>query len=471
MEPRSLQYVCAACSGELAQGSPELTVTQLSTDSRQVRPNCLFFALEGERFDAHDFLEQVAQAGAAAVVANRAKWKGRRLNCAAIVVEDTRWALGQLATRYRQDYQAVCVAVCGSNGKTTTKELLASVLGVKLKTLWSEASFNNDVGVPLTLLHLELGHQAAVLEAGTNHPGELRPLLGMIQPRIGILTSIGREHLEFFKNIEGVAREEGTVAEILPENGALIMNGDTDWADAIAERTSAKVIRAGFGDRNDWRLTKTRLDATGVDFQVSAPIERFSGEYRVNLLGRHQAGNALLAIITGAELGLSAGEIRQGLLNCQPPRMRMQSWTANGVRILDDSYNANADSMLAALQTLREMPCTGRRIAVLGDMAELGEQTSEAHREIGKRTAELGINFLIAVGHWAEETVFAARAAGLQQAEARVDIASGTAFLQTIIRSGDVILLKASRAAGFEKISQALGGTGGRNVNDDSKNN
>jgi len=293
------------------------------------------------------------------------------------------------------------VAVAGSNGKTTTKELLAGVLRQKFATLWSEASFNNDIGVPLTLLKLESKYEVAVVEAGTNHPGELAPLLEMIRPRYGVLTSIGREHLEFFGDLAGVAREEGWLAEMLPEDGKLFVNGDDEWSGQIARRTRAGVVRSGFSDGNDWRVRGLQVDKEGVVFRVEAPMADYAGEYRINLLGRHQVANALFAIAVGAELGVSRAGIERGLAECRPAKMRLQLWENNGVRVLDDAYNANADSMLAALQTLQEFPCAGRRVAVLGDMAELGAHSEAAHEEVGRRAAELGVGQLFAVGKMA----------------------------------------------------------------------
>jgi UDP-N-acetylmuramoyl-tripeptide--D-alanyl-D-alanine ligase len=187
------------------------------------------------------------------------------------------------------------VAVGGSNGKTTVKELITSALRQRLATLWSEASFNNDIGVPLTLLRLEKSHQAAVLETGTNHPGELAPLVKMVQPKYGVITNIGREHLEFFGDVAGVAQEEGWLAELLPADGTLFINGDDEWTEQIAKRVRAKIVRVGLGEKNNWRARSIRLDKNGVTFRVDAPKAEFSGGYRINLLGRHQVTNALFA--------------------------------------------------------------------------------------------------------------------------------------------------------------------------------
>jgi UDP-N-acetylmuramoyl-tripeptide--D-alanyl-D-alanine ligase len=329
----------------------------------------------------------------------------------------------------------------------------------KFPTLWSEASFNNDIGVPLTLLKLERSHRAAVVEVGTNHPGELASLVRLIQPQFGVLTNVGREHLEFFGDLAGVAHEEGWLAELLPSSGALFIHGDNEWTPQIIQRTQASVVQVGFGPKNDWRADAVRLDGTGIAFQVHTVQSEFSGEYRVNLWGRHQALNALFALAVGAKLGVSPEEARRGLANCEPPKMRLQVWETNGVTVLDDSYNANADSMLAALQTLHDFPCAGRRIAVLGDMAELGEHSASAHGEIGQRAAELGVQHLVAAGKWAGQTGEAARAAGLQRITECVDVLSAAETVRQIVKPGDVVLLKASRAAGFEWIGNIMRGS------------
>lgn len=459
MDARPLRFVADACDGELLGGLAETLVSRVCTDSRQVQAGDLFVALAGEKFDAHDYLVEVARKGAAAVVVARSK-AGRASSLShsvgIIAVENTRVALGKLGGRYRREFDLPIVAVAGSNGKTTTKELLASILRQRFQTLWSEASFNNDIGVPLTLLKLDRNHGAAVIEVGTNHPGELPPLLQMTRPQFGVLTNIGREHLEFFGDLEGVAREEGWLAEFLPASGKLFINGDCDWTPEIARRTKASVVKVGVGERNDWRARHVQVGDDGVRFEVQSPRPEFTGEYRLRVLGRHQVPNALLALAAGTELGATPEQARRGLAECAPPKMRLQIWEVMGVRVLDDSYNANADSMLAALQTLIDLPCSGRRVAVLGDMAELGPHTVDAHREIGRRSAELGVNCLLAVGRFARQTAQAAEAAGLKDVSEFADVAGAAAATKKIVKSGDLVLLKASRATGLEKIGEAL---------------
>jgi UDP-N-acetylmuramoyl-tripeptide--D-alanyl-D-alanine ligase len=455
MEFRSLKYVAAACGGELRNGSPDTMAGPVSTDSRKVRAGDLFFAIAGDRFDGHDFLPEAAAKGVTAVVAQEGRIPPG-LACAVVAVDNPRRALGRLAERYRADFELPVIAVGGSNGKTTTKELLASVLQQKLRTLRSEASFNNDIGVPLTLLKLERTHQAAVVEVGTNHPGELAPLVRMAKPGWGVITSIGREHLEYFGDLAGVAAEEGWLAELLPTDGRLFVNGDGDWTERLTRRSRATALRVGLGAGNDWRASRLRLDEHGARFWVETASKDYAGEYQIRLLGRHQVVNALFALAIGAELKLPRADIARGLAECAPPKMRMQLWDWNGARILDDAYNANADSMIAALETLREMPCAGRRAAVLGDMAELGAQTRIAHEEAGRRAAELGVDRLFAVGGMAGVTAGAARAAGLKLVDEFADADAAAEAVKEYLRAGDLLLLKASRVARLERLAAAL---------------
>jgi UDP-N-acetylmuramoyl-tripeptide--D-alanyl-D-alanine ligase len=456
VETRSLKFVAEACDAEIRRGAADAIVKNVCTDSRQAKAGDLFFAIRGEKFDGHDFLNEVVEKNIAAIVVEQKKIPGRLPKCAVLIVDDARIALGKFAAAYRKDFDLPIVCIGGSNGKTTVKELLASVLRQKISTLASEASFNNDIGVPLTLLRLEKSHQVAVLEAGTNHPGELAPLVKMIWPKFGVLTNIGREHLEFFGDVAGVAREEGALAELLPAGGKLFVNGDNEWTEKIVARTKAKIVPVGFSKKNDWRAEKIRLDKNGVTFQVAAPHEEFCGEHRINLLGRHQVTNALLAIAVGAELGLSRDEIRDGLVACQPPKMRLQFWEANGVRVLDDSYNANADSTIAALETLCDLPLQGRRVAVLGDMEELGAHSEASHEEIGRRAAELKIGQLFAVGKMSGVVAKAARDGGLARVIEFENVEAAMKAIKNFLKAGDVVLLKASRASRLERIAETL---------------
>lgn len=454
MRKRNLQFIADATNGKLSQCDPATKVSRVCTDSRAAQAGDLFVALKGERFDAHDYLAEVAAKGAAAIVVET----GRGVEGAGVIeVDDTRKALGRIAAAHRAEFDIPVVAVGGSNGKTSTKELVAAVLRELGEIVWSEASFNNDVGVPLTLCRLDDQHQALVQEVGTNHPGEMDPLLEMVRPGIGVITSVGREHLEHFGDLDGVLQEEGALAEALPADGILIIDGDGPFAGRLAAKTQARVVRAGFAKENDYQISNVQMTFAGMKFSVTGPEGNIE-EFQSPLVGRHQACNAAFALAVGTQLGLTSGQSRRALANCTPPRGRLQLWEENDVHVIDDSYNANADSMTAAINTFAELPVSGRRIAVLGNMAELGEHTESAHREIGALVAERGIDMLFTVGGLGYCYAGAAREAGMQVISEFDETAEAVVSLQRVLRPGDAVLIKASRSAGLERIAEALRG-------------
>ncbi len=454
MEPRTLQYFADAAAGELTPPAGDIVVPGLSTDSRALKPGELFVAVTGENFDGHDFVAGAAAKGACGVVMEKARGAGTFQGCPVIAVRNSREALGLIASRYRGEFDPLMVAVGGSNGKTTTKEILASIFRTRWPVVWSPASFNNEIGVPLSLLRIGREHRAAVLEAGTNHPGELAPLLGMIRPRFGIVTSIGREHLEFFGDLQGVICEEGAMAEAVPADGVLVLNGDSPGWEEIAGRSRARVVRAGFGAGNDWRAEAWRVEERGVWFRAAAPSSEWSGEYHVPLLGRHQVVNALLALAVAAESGFTREETAAGLAACPPPKMRLRLQWTGGVGWVNDAYNSNPESLTAALETLAALPCAGRRFAVLGDMLELGGASRAAHLEAGRAVAAAGIEGLWAVGQWAGVTAEGARSGGLGAVVAIPDSRTAAEILTRALSPGDIVLLKGSRGARLESVEE-----------------
>lgn len=456
MEPRTLQYWAAACGGELRQGSPSLIARRVVTDSRKVEPGDLFVPLKGERFDAHDFLAEVAHQGAVGAVVARSRLSDAPDRLPVIVVEDPRRAYGEMGAFYRREFELPLVCVGGSNGKTTTKELIAAALGPLGPVLKSDASHNNDVGVPGTLLKLTSQHRVGVLEVGTNHPGELAPLVRLVAPRIGVLTSIGREHLEFFEDLSGVVREEGWLAELLPpaeRGGLLVLDGESTWTEELIHRTRARVVRVGWSETQDWSAELLAMDWSGTAFRVRTDRAGWSGDYVLNLPGRHSVPNALYALAVAAELGVDPAAARDGLAVFRPMPGRLNVRASAGVHILDDSYNANADSMRAALQTLSDLPCTGRRVAVLGDMAELGPHSESAHEEVGNFAAEKGIDAVWTVGRHAAIT---ARAAGTRVGRTFPDLGAVAAALVPNLQAGDTLLVKASRSSGLDRLVEIL---------------
>ena len=449
-----IDFILQSTGGALSQRGASASFARINTDSRSVRDGDLFVAIRGDAFDGHDFLKTAVAAGAVAVLVDRPTSLPENVTIVSVV--DSRRALGKIAAAHRVQFDIPVFAIAGSNGKTTTKELLASCLSQRMPTLRSIKSFNNDIGVPLTLLGLASEHGAAVLEAGTNHPGELAPLIRMISPQFGVMTSLGAEHLEHFIDMAGVVAEECLLAELLPSSGKLFLYGDSQWSSHIASRCSAEVIQIGSQPHNDWRLLNVTPSWDATRFVVEAPIDSMCGEFEVRLIGRHQAMNALLAISAAASIGLSRTEIAKGLAECAPAPMRMSCWTVNGVRVLDDAYNANVDSMKAALQTLESLPVVGRRIAVLGEMAELGDHTITSHQEIGAAAAAAGCDVVVAVGSSAGHTTAAASAGGVREVIEFAEIEAAGEWLLGQLREGDAVLLKASRSMRFERLAELL---------------
>ncbi len=455
MTPRTLDTIARACEAELDASAGSIVARGLCTDSRQIKVGDMFVALSGDRFDGHAYLAEVAASGAVAGLVRRG-WKGVGAPMPLLFVDDPRAALGRFASSYRMEHDPSVIAVAGSNGKTTTKEFLGNLLAQAGETVWSEASLNNDIGVPLTLLRMDAGTRFLVSEVGTNHPGELALLLRMVRPRTGILTSLGREHLEHFGSVEGVVEEEGWIAEVLPPDGLLVVNGDTPCVDRVISRTSAKVVKVGFGSSNDWRLANYTCETDGARFRVEGPWEESSGDYRILHVGRHQAVNAALALAVAAFEGMDRAAIQRGFLACSPAPMRLQVWRSGGIQILDDAYNANEESMTAALETLGEMPVKTRRLAVLGDMAELGEHSEAAHRAVGMQAARLGVNHLFAVGMMRGSLADGARSGGLSSVSEFGDVAEAASAVKAFVRAGDAVLIKASRASKLESVGKVL---------------
>ncbi|MCZ7639589.1 MAG: UDP-N-acetylmuramoyl-tripeptide--D-alanyl-D-alanine ligase [Verrucomicrobia bacterium] len=456
MHPQTLESLVQDCHGQLRGGDGAIRVARITTDSRTVRPGDLFVCLRGPRFDGHQFAAAALRQGAVAVLGEPDGLPEAEGVEPAVIVPETRRALGELAAANRQRFAGPVVVVAGSNGKTTTKELVAAVLRQRFRTVASPASFNNDIGLPLTLLELGPAHEAAVVEAGTNHPGELAALLRLARPTHGILTRLGREHLEFFGSFEGVLEEEGALADFVPAEGVLVLIGDSRGAEHVARRARARVVRVGWSPRNDWSIRVACVSEAGTVFEVRTSRPGFAGDYALRLLGRHQVENALLALAIGAELGLDREAVAAGLASTAGAPRRLQYAVVGGVRVLDDSYNANADSMRAALETLSDVDCPGRRLAVLGDMGELGEHAAAAHEETGHEAARRGVDGLYAIGRWASALAAGARAAGLAAVREFPEATAAADVLLEDVRPGDVVLVKASRSTRLDVVADLL---------------
>lgn len=454
MVPLTLQTIAQATQARLL-GIGDITVMEVCDNSQKARPGALFIALRGEKHDAHDYIPQAIENCAAAVLADREE-KIRDCAVPVLLVPDTRKALGQLGHFVRQKLRGRVIAIGGSNGKTTTKHLVGSVLSAQFKGTQSPKSFNNDIGVPLTLLGAGQNDHYVVLELGTNHPGELGPLSRMAEPQIAAITSIGPEHLEGFGDMDGVRCEEAALVDGLRPDGLLIANGDDPKLLELIRPRVRKLITFGFDPSNDLVVTSIHATLDGICFCISGSNLEFS----LPLPGRHNASNALVAIAIGREFGMSDTATRDALATCSRPEMRMQLIRAGGVTILNDAYNANAASTLAALQTIAEAEVTGRRIAVLGEMRELGNWSREYHEQVGRAAATSKLDYLVCVAGEARSIAEAAIAAGLPSDAVcyAANSAAAAELVPQLVRPGDTVLLKASRGVKLELVADALAG-------------
>lgn len=457
MAPATLQQISEAVGGRIVgDAAAPATISTVCHDSRQpVERGCLFVALRGENFDGHDFLGGAASAGAAAALVDHVP-PIPPAELTLVVAENTRKGLGRLAAWARQQLRGTVIAVGGSNGKTGTKHLIHAALGQGgggLTGTISPKSFNNDIGVPLAILPADPSDDYLVLEMGTNHHGELRVLSEMARPDVGVITSISAEHLEGLGDLDGVRREESTITAGLKEDGLLVVNGDDAGLTDCLTGCRARRITFGFGEHNDLCVRDLAMDDRGVRFRVGS-----SREFVVPVLGRHSASNAAAAIAIARHLGIADDRIAAGLAGCEGPAMRLQLREVNGFRILNDAYNANPASMRAAIEMLFALDCRGRRIAVLGEMRELGLASEDAHREMGRYVTTQAIDHLLCVGANARLIAQEAISGGFSRRKVHCSPDSATAgkVLAGMAKDGDTVLLKGSRGVKLELVEQAL---------------
>jgi UDP-N-acetylmuramoyl-tripeptide--D-alanyl-D-alanine ligase len=456
-----VEQLAEFCEARLVRGEPDRVVAGISTDSRALVAGDCFVALRGPRFDGHQFVSDAARLGASAAVVSDPTCAMHSPSALALLqVQDTLTALHKLATNYRRLMPPTTrlIAVSGASGKTTTKEMIAAVLGERFHVIKNEGNRNNHVGVPLSLLRLEAGHDFGVFELGSNRPGEIRKLAELVKPDIGVVTNIGLAHVEFLGDEAGVAHEEGAHLELLPGNGdgLAVLNADDKWCAELRARTRATVITTGIENFADIRASNIVVNGD-LKFRLNVAKKREDVIVRLKTLGRHQIYNALQAAAVGYGLGMDLDEIRLGLESVAFPPMRMQPVTVAGVRFVNDCYNANVPSMEAALQMVRETPWPGRKIAVLGEMLELGDWTRPAHEEIGARAARCGLALLVTVGDAAEWIARGAMDAGMERHRVLhfCAVAGAAESLRLLLRDGDFVLLKGSRRMELEKILQS----------------
>jgi len=430
-------------------------VTGISIDSRTIRPGELFLAVRGDQFDGHNFISKAIEGGAAGIIVER-RWAEVNtsmmvsINIPRLIVENTIQALGNLANSYRRKFDIPIIAVGGSNGKTTTKEMIRSVLGTKYQVLCTEGNLNNHIGVPQTLFRLEKKHEIAIVEIGTNHPGEIDYLCSILEPTHGVLTNIGKEHLEYFGSLEGVAKSEGELfVWIAKHHGLLFVNADDKYLVRLSKKHK-KTVSYGFSARGvSFKGTIQSFNTNAQALLQVKPRGKKAFEFTVGISGEHNAKNALAAVAVGMKMNVPPTNIQKSLGSFQSASKRMQLHQSGQVAILNDTYNANPDSTLAALATLHVMKGKGKKIAVLADMLELGKHAEEMHRHIGKTTVRYGVDILLTFGPLSK---FVHDAASVET-KAHFDNKSMLMdYLTHTVTDGDIVLVKGSRGMKMEEV-------------------
>ncbi len=458
MRPTLMEEIRRAVHGRwlTVQAETPVHVEGVSIDSRKARDGELFIAIRGDNHDGHDYLAKAAAAGcvAAIVAADRpvepalaARFVGGLLG-----VADTTVALGELAALHRQRLATQVIAVTGSVGKTTVKRMIDHILKRKLKGFGSPKSFNNNIGVPLTLLAAGANDDYIVCELGTNAPGEIATLTAIARPDLAVITAVGPSHLAGLGSVERIAIEKAAVLGGLSSRGVAVVTADSEELSHAVRAYPVRAIRFGLADDAELRLTDVQTDGLALRFQINNRLW-----VELPLPGKHNALNALAAMATAMRLGFSETEAAEALADCEPAEMRMQAECIGPVTLINDAYNANPMSMAAAVAVLAGLAAS-RRVFVAGDMLELGEQARDYHVELGRQVARAGIDVLITIGPLAERIAEGAAEAGDAGPEIRRYAKAGSAagHVRNWLAAGDAVLVKGSRAVGAESVCHAI---------------
>ncbi len=452
MEPISISEILEAVNGRLLGGFSDtgLTLTHVETDSRSITPGSLFVPLVGERFDGHAFINQALESGAAACFTARERDTYLPGKCY-IKVDSTQKALRDLARNYKKKFDIPFIGITGSVGKTTTKDMVAAVLGQKFRVLKTEGNFNNEIGLPLTLLRLNSEHEICVLEMGMNHFGEIDYLGAIVEPQVAVITNIGDAHIENLGSRENILKAKSEIFAHLPADGFVVLNGDDELLPTLRGKLPFQTVWVGGNPGLEYRALSVESDGERyVHCDVAAP----NGEFAVDIpaLGGHMIYPMLTAAAVGAHFGMTNEEIAAGVLRFAPTKMRMNIIPrGDGITILNDAYNANPQSMRAAVEVLTKTK-SSYKIAVLGDMFELGPLAPTLHAGVGDYLGKSGVNCLVAVGEWSEHMARAAEAAGTPEVYWRPTKKEALTVLEQVVRPDTTVLVKASRGMQFEEI-------------------
>lgn len=457
------KFVLDGVRGRLLSGSENESFRGVSIDSRTLDSRSVFICIQGDRFDGHDFLKEAYHKGPAGIVLSDpgripADWKnGEKPGPFVVQVEDTLKALQDLARHHRNRMSAKVIAVTGTNGKSTTKEMIAALAQTRFSAHKNRGNFNNHIGVPLTLFDLEPEHEVAILEMGMSGPGEIRRLAEIARPDVGVITNISTAHLERLKTVRDVQAAKGELFEALGPEQTAVVNADDPLILELAQTLRAKKITFGINNPADIKADSIqKTDGGGFDIQVSLFDKQLS--LRLPMLGRFNVYNALAAVAASHSLGVPAENMAQGLSNVSRLEQRGRVSQASGMILINDAYNANPQSMKAALEMLAEYPTEGKRFAVLGEMLELGNVSESAHIQLGEQVAQQSIDGLVAVGTYAPQMVEAAMGAGMDPALAVAAESHEEAVecLNRFAKKGDCFLFKGSRGARMETVFEGF---------------
>ena len=451
----TIAEILSITKGTLINGSQDRRVSGVAINTRTIRPNQLFVAIRGSRFDGHSFILQAARLGAAAILFKQAYSrisslanKGLGSSIPLISVKSTVQALGALAHYYRRRFNIPVIAITGSNGKTTTKEIISHILSRRFNVLRNPGTENNAIGVSLAILRLRPRHNLAVLEIGANHPGEIDRLSWMIRPTVGVITNIGPSHLQFFKNLKGVFKAKLELMQNLAKNAKLIINQDDRFLSQLHNH-DFKTVTFGLNQRCDFQAETIQLAQEGTAFLLNKRQRIF-----LPVLGRHNVYNALAAIAVARGFGMSYNEIKGSLASFQAPAMRMQVLNIRNIKVISDCYNANPGSLACALDFLCEYANCGRKVAVCGDMLELGKDGPGLHRNMGKKIGQSKMDFLITVGPLSRNIASGASQAGMPRnlIHRCASTSEAAEALRSVVKAGDCVLVKGSRGMEMENV-------------------
>ena len=455
----NLKDLAEVVKGEIVSGAGHEIFPGCSIDSRKIGKGCLFIAIKGENKNGHQFIGEAVAQGAAGVLLSEGVEEAKKLPRSPVLirVRDTLRALQDIAEYHVKRQGAPVLGITGSNGKSTVKEMASAILSTRYAVLKNQGNLNNHIGLPLTLLELEPRHEVAVLEMGMSGLGEIRRLCEIARPRYGAITNIGTAHLEKLGSLDMVLKAKKELVDFLDERGAAVLNREGYGFDALIKGIRGRVVTFGSGEDADYRARDVEFRDEGVEFTLVVR-NKDSARCGIKAPGRHNLANALCAAAAAGLMGMDAREIARGLEIYEPLPMRLQTMEWRGAVIINDAYNANPDSMAAALEVLASRKAQGKRIFVEGDMLELGPYSDSAHEKIGKLAAERGIHLLVTFGEKAALSGKAAVENGMERNMVRSfnDPEEAGGFLRSVVKKGDCLLVKGSRGMEMERIIEKV---------------